>query len=84
MLRFVLQLVWIVFVYFFVKENNKKTEYQGNPILYALLTFAIGFFGALGFYYGNKSNKEGKVAQKFIGYGVGIFFTMINILILFV
>ena len=46
MLSFVLQLVWIVFVYFFVKENNKKTEYQGNPILYALLTFVIGFFGS--------------------------------------
>lgn len=79
-----LNLVWIIFMYFFVKENNKKTEYQSNPILYALLTFEIGFFGALGFYYGNKFNKEDKVPQKFIGYGVGIFFTMINILVLFV
>ena len=80
----ILNLVWIVFMYFFVEENNKKTEYQGNPIVYALFTFAIGFFGALGFYYGNKFNKEDKVPQKFIGYGVGIFFTMFNIIVLFI
>lgn len=79
-----LSLVWVVFVYFFVKENNKKCEYQGNPILYAILTFFIGLFGGLGFYYGNKFNKEDKVPQKMLGYGVGIFFTMINIIVLFI
>ena len=79
-----LSFVWVIFMYIFVKENNKKCEYQGNPILYALLTFAIGLFGTLGFYYGNKFNKEDKVTQKFIGYFIGILFTMFNIIILFI
>lgn len=79
-----LSLVWIVFVYFFVKENNKKSEYQGNPVLYALLTFAVGLFGALGFYYYKKGDKEDNTPQKFIGLGVGIFFTMLNIIVLFI
>ena len=38
MLNFVLQLVWIGFIYYIVSENNKKSEYQGNPILYAILS----------------------------------------------
>lgn len=66
------------FVYSFVKENNKKYDYQGNPALYGILVILIGLFGTLGFYYGNK---EDKVSQKCIGYAVGIFFTMLNILL---
>ena len=54
MLSFVLQLVWIGFMYYIVSENNKKSEYQGNPILYAILTFFVGFVGSLGYYFGNK------------------------------
>lgn len=77
-------LIWVVFIYFFVKECNKKYEYQGNPMLYAVLTFFIGGIGALGFYFGNKFNKEDKVIQKMLCYALGIMMTMFNILMLFI
>lgn len=84
MLNFVLQLVWIGFIYYIVSENNKKSEYQGNPILYAILTFFVGFIGGLGYYFGNKFKHEDKTALSFVGFGVGIFFTMFNIITLFI
>lgn len=84
MLNFVLQLVWIGFMYYIVSENNKKSEYQGNPILYAILTFFVGFIGGLGYYFGNKFKHEDKTTLSFVGFGVGIFFTMFNIITLFI
>lgn len=84
MLSFVLQLVWIGFMYYIVSENNKKEGYQGNPILYAILTFFVGFIGSLGYYSGNKFKYENKTGLSLVGFGVGILFTMMNILVLFI
>lgn len=84
MLNFVLQLVWIGFMYYIVSENNKKSEYQGNPILYAILTFFVGFIGGLGYYFGNKFKHEDKTVLSLVGFGVGILFTMMNVLVLFI
>ena len=84
MLNFVLQLVWIGFIYYIVSENNKKSEYQGNPILYAILTFFVGFVGGLGYYFGNKFKYEDKTGLSLVAFGIGILFTMFNIIVLFI
>ena len=84
MLSFILQLVWTGFMYYIVSENNKKEGYQGNPILYAILTFFVGFVGGLGYYFGNKFKHEDKTGLSLVAFGIGILFTMFNIIVLFV
>ena len=76
--------VWVIFMYYIVSENNKKSEYQGNPILYAILTFFVGFVGGLGYYFGNKFKHEDKTGLSLVAFGIGILFTMFNIIVLFV